>query len=202
MAILHDFRNEPDEQGLSLEITPVWPDLQGPEDEYDVRFACDEEVIHRRYHVRDFDTGHSLMTQLAHAFIKADRLTQRRWDFRLSDRDIGTDKYNPTQCLYFNHYWFRVAMWELSFKEKPLLHIHAYLKKDWPDPSSPRAFPECYFTMLYCTVEEAVRFGTQLLQECYDAARRRAELGLYASCDADVFGFVPIPEFDVETEPE
>lgn len=159
-------------------ITPVTPAPDGPRDAYDITLSPDDkgQTLSVRGNVHGWQLDHYYFERIASAFAKVAELPGKTQGI-----SICGSKEEPT-VIYLNAVWIHILVWSgQSDYTMNRINVNIFLLDEfYRERTGEKRFLEWG---LSTTVEEARKFGDELMQELNEAKRLRRELRIETEWD-------------------
>lgn len=147
--------------GLTVSITPLTPNPERPLDPYEVQVRKGEQVVFKqRCEGHQYAMGHYYLTRIAEAFEQSGRLCTSRIEWT---NQFG-DTYKREASVNESPGWFDLYLTAHEFEEQTWIEANFFFRCP-QSASGETGLPAYRNAFVTCTVEEAEKFGRELLAE-------------------------------------
>jgi len=190
MAILRTYVNHSARGSTTLELKPNSPSQREMVDTYALRLWVHNQLVYDRTHsVRDWQMRHFYVENIARAFCCIRDLIGKEISY-ISDNandDENGAIFISRVCAHVDTEWLQVVLSAASSNRSgDIVHINLYLQQaetqigglehrgsgQWGEWS------EIVSSVILCKPDDAIAFGTQLLEEIHAVEQERISLGI------------------------
>ena len=189
MAILRTTVNHSARGSATLELTPNSPIQRELVDTYSVRLWIHDQLVYdETQSVRSWQSGHYHVEKIAKGFCAVQNWLGQRINL-LEKYENDTEPHESLLSFVaaeLSTEWLIVYLKATNTNRGDLVHAHIFLQKSHnqvgkfePDRKGQWGeWGDMIAAWIFCTPDDAIAFGKQLLEEIKEAERVRVELGI------------------------
>ena len=190
MAILRTSVNHSARGSTTLELKPNSPSQREMVDTYALRLWVHNQLVYDRTHsVRDWQMRHFYVENIARAFCCIRDLIGKEISYI---PDNANDDKNGAifishACAHVDTEWLQVVISAASSNRYgDIVHVNLYLQQaetqvgnlEHRDSGQWGEWAEIVWSVILCKPDDAIAFGTQLLEEIHTVEQERISLGI------------------------